>query len=142
MVAADRQAIAVARDHPHVEVGAGYRESRGDRRGTPVDRVHAVRVHVVGEPTRATDAGHEDRALGGGAELGHQHLDRLEDAVVATSGTPAHLLVGRPVLLRGEWHSDVGHDVAPSWWAGVVARCSRTASIAASSSRTVNGSPA
>src|ERR671923_231880 len=34
-----------------------------DRRGAPVDRVHAVRLHVVGEARRAADPRHEDDSL-------------------------------------------------------------------------------
>ena len=37
VVAADRQPVAVAGDHPHVEVGPGHCDTGGDGRGTAVD---------------------------------------------------------------------------------------------------------
>ena len=49
VVAADRQRVAVTRRDPHREIRARHREPGRDRRRAPVDRVHAVRVHVVGE---------------------------------------------------------------------------------------------
>ena len=76
VVAADRQRVAVAGDHPHVEVGSGHGEAGGDGRRPPVDAVDAVGVHVVREAARAADARDEHDLLGLDAELGHQHLDR------------------------------------------------------------------
>ena len=109
VVAADRQAVAVAGDDPHVEVGAGDGDAGGDRRGATVDRVHPVGVHVVREAARAADAGDEHRVLGRDAELGHQLLDGEQDAVVAAAGAPADLLVAGPVLLRRQGDGGVGH---------------------------------
>ena len=92
VVATDRQAIAVAGDHPHVEIGSSHGETGGDGRRAPVDAVHAVRVHVVREAAAAADAADEHRVLGGDAEIGHQLLDGQQDAVVtATRDTSAPL---------------------------------------------------
>ena len=63
VVAADRQRVAVAGHHPDVEVGPGHGQAGGDGRRPTVDRVHPVRVHVVREPGRAADAGHEHGVL-------------------------------------------------------------------------------
>ena len=47
VVAADAQAVAVAGDDPHLELGARRLEPGGDRRRAAVDAVEAVGVHVV-----------------------------------------------------------------------------------------------
>ena len=101
VVAADRQAVAVAGDDPHVEVGPGHGQAGGDGRRPAVDRVHAVGVHVVREAARAADARDEHGVLAGDAEVGHQHLHGGEDRVVAAARAPADLLVAGPVLLGG-----------------------------------------
>ena len=98
VVAADREHVAVAADDPHVEVGARQRDAGGHGRRTTVDRVHAVRVHVVREARRAPDAGHEHHVLRLHAELGELELHRREDRVVAATRAPADLLVGLEVL--------------------------------------------
>ena len=56
MVAADGEAVAVARHLPHCEVRTGGLESCGDGGRTTMDGVHAVGVHVIREARRATDA--------------------------------------------------------------------------------------
>ena len=99
VVAADRQAVAVAGDHPHVELGARDLEARRDRRRAAVDRVEAVRVHVVREPARAADAADEHGVLALDAELRERALDRREDRVVTAARAPADVLVGLEVLL-------------------------------------------
>ena len=49
------------------------------------------------------------------AELGHQLLDGEQDAVVAATGAPAHLLVARPVLLAGDVDvGRIGHRGPPA----------------------------
>jgi hypothetical protein len=100
VVAADRERVAVAGDDPHREVAPRRCEARGDRRRTPVDRVHPVRLHVVREARRAADARHEHDPLALEAELGHEALDDVEDRVVAAARAPAHFLVGLEVLRR------------------------------------------
>jgi hypothetical protein len=74
VVAADRQPVAVAGDHEHLQVGAGRGDARRDGWRTPVDRVEAERVHVVREAAGAADAGHEHQVLTGDTEVGHQAL--------------------------------------------------------------------
>ena len=109
VVAADRQAVAVAGDHPHVEVGPGHGEAGGDGRGAAVDRCACRRCSCstgTGSSSRCRD---EHGVLGLHAELGHQHLDGEQDAVVAATRAPAHLLVAGPVLL-GRDGDRVGHE--------------------------------
>src|SRR2546426_752597 len=101
VVPADREAVPVARDDPHVELGIGELDPGGDRRRPPVDRVEPVRREVIGEPGRAADARNEDGALAPGAEVRQGLLDRLEDRIVPAPGAPPNLLVRR-VVLGGE----------------------------------------
>ena len=130
MVPADGQRVAVARDHPHVEIGPARRQPGGDRRGPPVDGVQAVGVHVVRETGGTPDAREEHGALPAHAEVGHHHLHRGEDGVVAAPGAPAHLLVTAPVL-AGRHRDGCGrHDFPP-----------RMVVMAASISITRNGTP-
>ena len=63
VVATDREPVAVAGDHPHVEVGPGHGEAGGHGGRPAVDGVHPVGVHVVREPARAADAGDEHGVL-------------------------------------------------------------------------------
>ena len=77
VVAADRQPVAVAGDHPHVEVGPGHGDAGGDGRRAAVDAVHAVGVHVVREAAASSRCPTDEHGvLGRDAELGHQHAGR------------------------------------------------------------------
>ena len=98
VVAADRQRVAVAGDHPHRQVRPGGGQAGRDRRRAAVDRVHPVGVHVVREARGAADPGDDDHVLAGDAEAGQEALDGVEDDVVTAAGAPAHLLVGLEVL--------------------------------------------
>ena len=100
MVAADRQTVAVTGDDPHRQVGSSRRDARRERRRAPVDAVHAVRIHVVGEPARTPDPRDEHRVVRLDAELRHEPLDRRQDRVVTAARAPADLLVAGEVLLR------------------------------------------
>src|SRR5260221_12166223 len=59
VVAADRQRVAVAGYQPDLELGPRGLDAGGDGGRAAVDRVKAVRVHVVREPARAADPGDE-----------------------------------------------------------------------------------
>ena len=131
VVPADRQRVAVARDHPDREIRPRHRESGRDRRRAAVDRVHPVGLHVVREARRAADAGHEHDPLALETELGHEALDDVEDRVVAAARAPANFLVGLEVL-AGQLNQvsvAVGHQESTS------------AVIASASSAARNGRP-
>src|SRR6267378_5760622 len=93
VVPADRQAVAVTCDDPHVELGIGELDSSGDGRRPPVDRVESVRRQVIREPGRAADPRNEHGALAPRAQLRQGLLDGLEDRVVPAAWTPPDLLV-------------------------------------------------
>ena len=100
VVAADGEAVAVAGDDPHGQVGVHRLQPRGDGGRPPVDGVDAVGVHVVREAARAADARDEDDLLPGDADLRKDLLHLREDGIVAAAGAPPHLLVGDEVLAR------------------------------------------
>src|ERR1035437_2193669 len=104
VVAADRQRVTIAGDHPHIEVGPGGGQTRGDGRGPPVDGVHSVSVHVIRQTSGTTDTREEHRVLTSDTEVGQKHLHRGQDGVVTTPGAPPDLLVGRPILAGGHGH--------------------------------------
>ena len=128
VVAADRQRIAVARHDPHVQIRSRHRQTGRDRGSAAVDAVHPVRVHVVREASRATDARHEHGVFAPHAEVGHEHLHRREDRVVAATGAPTHFLVARPVLAGRQRNINGRHR-------------SNSSKMACSSSPAVNGWP-
>src|SRR5580704_19561731 len=102
MVSPDGERVTVTGDHPDIEVRTGRGQPGGYGRGPPVDGVHAVGVHVVGEAGGATDPGQEDRALTADSEVGHEHLHGGKNRVVPASRAPPDLLIGGPVLAGGE----------------------------------------
>src|SRR5205807_3497094 len=63
VVAADGEAVAVARDDPYLQIGPADLQSRRKGRGTPVDTVKAVGVHVVRKTAGAADSGDEHHLL-------------------------------------------------------------------------------
>ena len=108
VVAAYGESVAVARNLPDGQVGTRGLHSGGYRCGTPVDGVHAVGVHVVGQTRGASDAGDDHGLFWRNLEFGHCLVEHVEDGVVAASGAPAHallvLVVGRCVLVLIVFH--------------------------------------
>ena len=98
VVAADREAVAVAGDDPHLQVGVGQPQAGGEGRCAAVDGVEAVGVHVVGEAAGAADPGDERHLLARHADGGERLLHLGEDRVVPAAGAPADLLVGLEVF--------------------------------------------
>ena len=140
VVAADRERVAVAGDHPDHQLRAGGLEAGGERRRAAVDRVEAVGVHVVRQAAGAADAADEDDVLLRHAEVGHLLLGLGEDRVVAAAGAPADLLVGHEVL-PGQL-DDLGVLGAEGVAVGVsVIRTPRIRSAWATISAIVNGLP-
>ena len=108
VIATDRQRIAVAGDDPDVEVRIGQLHPCRHRRRATVDGVETVGLHVIGETRRTADAADEYGVFRLHAQFGHGPLHRLQDRIVAATGTPAHFLVGFPILRAG---LDRGHLV-------------------------------
>ena len=120
MVATNRQAIAVARDNPHVELGIRELEPCRDRRRTPVDRVESVGLDVVRKARRAPDTRNKHGLLGHCADVRQRASHRLQHSVVAATGAPAYFLRRREVL----WLQLCAHARSP--------RTARTAGFAVS----------
>src|SRR3990170_1049143 len=108
VVAADREPVAVAGHDENLELGPRQLEPGGDSRRPPVDRVEAVRVHVVREAARAADPRDEHDVLFLKTEGRHRLLHRAQDGVVPTAPAPPHVLVGLEVLLGVLRHGSRG----------------------------------
>src|SRR5690606_31982285 len=100
VVATDGERVAVARHHPHLQVGPRILQSGGDGRRATVNGVETVCIHVIGGSARAADPRDEDDGLAGAAQLGQHLLHRGENGVVAAPRAAAALLVRLEILAR------------------------------------------
>ena len=79
VIASDGQAVAIAGHDPDREFGTARLDASGEGRGTSVNRMESVGVHVVREATGTTDARYEHDILSWDAEVGHDALNVGED---------------------------------------------------------------
>ncbi len=100
VVAADGEAVAVAADLPHVELGVGDLGAGGDGGGAPVDGVHAVGGHVMGQTAAAADAADDGDVLGCHADFGQCLVQTGEEEVISATRTPPRL----PFLIVFTFH--------------------------------------
>ena len=98
MIAADREAVAVAGDDPHLQVRIGHLQTGSDGRRPAMDRVHPISFHVIGKTRGATNTGNDGHLVFIQAKLGKDVLNLFEDGVISAAGAPAHFLVGGEVL--------------------------------------------
>ena len=84
-----------------------------------MDCVEAIGFHVIGETRRAADPGYEDRVLRVRLQLSKRVLDRFQDRVISTTGTPANFLIGRVVacgqFFRGALDIHLSSPAAREW---------------------------
>ena len=92
VVAADAEAVPVAHDRDHGELGTREAHAGGDRESAAVDSVEPVGLEVVGEAARTSDARHRDDVLRLEVVLPQHALKGRQHAVVATALTPARHL--------------------------------------------------
>ena len=98
MVAADGKPIAITSDDPNTEFRVGDLQSCGQSGCAAMDAVNPIRVHVVGETAGTTNARDEDDILFGNAQQRHRLLNLGQNAIIATTWTPAHGLVGYEIF--------------------------------------------
>ena len=55
MIAANRQAVAIAGDDPHIEIGIGEFDARGHRRRSAVNRMVPIGFDIIGEAAGTAD---------------------------------------------------------------------------------------
>src|SRR5215467_13671804 len=97
VVTADRQRVAVTRNHPNAELRICTLDAGCDCRRAAMNTVEAVGVHVIRKARRTADAGHKNDLLARDAELGHDFLHVVENRVVTATRTPAYFLIGNEV---------------------------------------------
>src|SRR5438477_8952834 len=136
VVAADGQAVAIARHHPYVEIGIRELDTGGNRRRAPMHGVETVRGHIVRKARRTADAAHEHGALTHESYVRARLLHRFENCVVAAARTPADLLVrgiifGRELRVadRGDGHPASPPNPLPSEGGGAPPRMRCTISV-------------
>ena len=92
VVAADGEAVAVARDLPYGHLRIGHFVACGYCGGASVDCVEAVCVHVVGQARAAADTRYHGSLVRGYSQRGHGLVESVEYGVVAAAGAPAYRL--------------------------------------------------
>ena len=114
VVAADRQGVAVAGDHPHRQVGPAGLQPGGHGRRPTMNRVDAVGVHVIGKPAGTTDAGDEDDLFGRHAQRRQDLLHLGQNRIVPTARAPANFLIAGKILGRQDRQNNLGtHGSVP-----------------------------
>jgi hypothetical protein len=86
VVAADRQAVAVAGHDPDVKLRVGELDTGGDRQRAAMDGVVAVGLDVVRKPAGASDPGHAHGVFRARADLRQRALHGFQNRIVAATG--------------------------------------------------------
>ncbi len=117
---ADRAAVSVTHYHEDFQVGAMKLHPGCDWKSAPVQSMETVCLEVVRESARAPDSRDKDRLLGLELFGNQQLLDRGEDRVISTSGTPsrhrAFVIVQRElaIFVVEHWENRaMCHDSSP-----------------------------
>src|SRR3990172_4373808 len=114
VVSADAQPVPVSGDHPDVQLRPADLEAGGNGRGTAVNRVKPIGVHVVGEAAGAADSGDKDQLRPINRQLGQHLLHLGQDRVGPAARAPPDLLVRHEILSRQfrRWDRDLTHRYA------------------------------
>src|SRR5688572_25800204 len=81
MVTADRKTVAVAGCNPYIEFRICCLNAGSNGECASVNRMQAIRIHVIRETRRAADTCNEDRLVTGDVEIGKRTLYLCEDRV-------------------------------------------------------------
>ncbi len=92
VIAADRQRVAVAGDHPYHQVRSRRLKSGREGWCTTMDAMHAIGVHVIREAAAATDPADEHNLFARHTELRQHFFHLREDRIVAAAWAPANVL--------------------------------------------------
>ena len=85
---ADAEAVAVAANAHHRQLGFRQLDAVGEGQQPTVQRVHAVDGEVVRRLARAADAAHDGHLVCLEAHLGQRLLEGSDDPEVAATGAP------------------------------------------------------
>src|SRR5260370_8436718 len=89
MVSSDSEPVTVATRHQNSQLVIRKLETSSHRQRPPVERVHAVGIHVPGKVGGTPDAADGDNVVIRYAQLDQGLLYGFEHAEIAASGTPA-----------------------------------------------------
>ena len=88
VVAADGCAVAVACDDDDVELGVGELDTRCERDGTAVCRMHGIEVHVARRARRAADTRYDDCFVLVEVLFFDRLYDGFHNSTVTAAGAP------------------------------------------------------
>src|ERR1700754_4598076 len=98
------ETIPVARDDPDAQLGTAGLQPRSDSRSTPMDRMHAIGIHIIGKTAATTYPRNNNDVLPGYSQGRHNFLHLGEDDIIPASRAPADLLVCSKIFCRqGLW---------------------------------------
>src|SRR5688572_4942965 len=100
MVTTDTQSIPIACNDPHAQFGSGSLQSTGNCCSTAMDRVHTIRVHIIGEAAAAADTGNDYDVFLRNTQTRHNLLHLCQNGIVSATGAPAYFLVGGKIFWR------------------------------------------
>ena len=91
VIASDSQSVAVTADLPNGEGRICHLATSGNRSGTAVNCVHAIRRHIVRQTAGTTDTADDSSLRRRHTYLCHRFMQAGEEEVVTTSRTPTRL---------------------------------------------------
>ena len=100
MISPDTETIPVTGDNPDAELGTARLQPRSNSRGPAMDRMHAIGIHIIGEPAATANPGYNNNVLPGYSQSRHDPLYLGEDDIIPASRAPADLLISCKILGR------------------------------------------
>ena len=111
---ADAVPVTVAAEREHREARVRKTPAGGDREHATVQRVEAIRVHVMRRLPRAADAREQRDLVGIELQLRERHLDPGQNSEIAAARTPIVVELGLVVLDRELHRRANGHASPPA----------------------------
>jgi hypothetical protein len=100
MVSADGEGITVATKDEHVQILSTECDAGGKGQSTTVDKVYAVGLHKVGEPTAAADSGYGGKFLLVEASVLDELEVKGEHRKIAATRAPCGVVGGEVFFLQ------------------------------------------
>ena len=94
MVAADREAVAVAAEEEHVQIGPGEADAAGERDCAAMNEMRAMAIDEIWKARGTTDSGESDDFLVLEVAFLEDFVKRSENGEIAATGTPGRVIGG------------------------------------------------